>query len=108
MPNKFHGLATLPMYAAKEATKELERSVINHGFKGVMCGRNRDKNLDHRDFWELFECAEMLGVPLFIHPQAPQKSVRDIYYLGFNELTDLAFATYGSVGIMKPEYSLYG
>ena len=58
-------------------------------------GEPREKNLDHKDFWELFEYAERLGVPLFIHPQIPQKAIRDIYYSGFDELTDLAFSTFG-------------
>ncbi|MGZ4053505.1 MAG: amidohydrolase family protein [Bacteroidia bacterium] len=95
-PDRFQGFAALPMFAPKEATKELERSVKNLGLKGAMlCGRTREKNLDHKDFWELFECAETLGVPLFIHPQIPQKAVRDVYYSGFDELTDLAFSTFG-------------
>jgi uncharacterized protein len=95
-PNRFQGFAALPMFAPKEATKELERSVKKLGLKGAMlCGRTREKNLDHKDFWEFFECAEALGVPLFIHPQIPQKAVRDIYYSGFDELTDLAFSTFG-------------
>jgi len=93
--DRFQGFATLPMYASTEAAKELERSVKNLDLKGAMlCGRTRDKNLDHKDFWELFECAEMLGAPLFIHPQIPQKAVRDVYYSGFDELTDLAFSTF--------------
>lgn len=95
-PERFQGFAALPMFAPKEAAKELERSVINLGMKGAMlCGRTREKNLDHKDFWELFECAEKLGVPLFIHPQIPQKAIRDVYYSGFDELTDLAFSTFG-------------
>jgi predicted TIM-barrel fold metal-dependent hydrolase len=95
-PERFQGFAALPMFAPKEAAKELERSVKNLGLKGAMlCGRTLDKNLDHKDFWELFECAEALGVPLFIHPQIPQKAIRDIYYSGFDELTNLAFSTFG-------------
>jgi len=95
-PDRFQGLAALPMFAPKDAAKELERSVKDLGLKGAMlCGRTREKNLDHKDFWEVFECAEALGVPLFIHPQIPQKGVRDIYYSGFDELTDLAFSTFG-------------
>lgn len=94
--DRFHGFAALPMFAPKEAAKELERSVKNLDLKGAMlCGRTREKNLDHKDFWEVFECAEKLGVPLFIHPQIPQKAVRDIYYSGFDEITDLAFSTFG-------------
>ena len=95
-PDRFQGFASLPMFAPKEAAKELDRSVKNLGMKGAMlCGRTREKNLDHKDYWELFECAEALGVPLFIHPQIPQKAIRDIYYSGFDELTDLAFSTFG-------------
>ena len=95
-PQRFQGFAALPMYDPKEAVKELERSVKDLGLKGAMlCGRTREKNLDHKDFWGLFACAESLGVPLFIHPQIPQKAIRDIYYSGFDELTDLAFSTFG-------------
>jgi predicted TIM-barrel fold metal-dependent hydrolase len=95
-PDRFQGFAALPMSAPKDPAKELERSVKILELKGAMlCGRTRVKNLDHKDFWELFECAEALGVPLFIHPQIPQKAVRDIYYSGFDELTDLAFSTFG-------------
>ena len=95
-PDRFQGFAALPMFAPKEAAKELERSVNTLGLKGAMlCGRTGEKNLDHKDFWELFECAEMLNVPLFIHPQIPQKAVRDVYYSGFDDLTDLAFSTFG-------------
>ncbi|MCL4638308.1 MAG: amidohydrolase family protein [Pseudosphingobacterium sp.] len=95
-PDRFQGFAALPMYAPKEAAKELERSVNELGLKGAMlCGRTREKNLDHKDFWEVFECAETLGVPLFIHPQIPQKAVRDIYYTGFDDMIDLAFSTFG-------------
>ena len=95
-PDRFQGFAALPMFAPNEAAKELERSINVLGLKGAMlCGRTRQKNFDHKDFWQLFECAEALGVPLFIHPQIPQKAVRDIYYSGFDELTDLAFSTFG-------------
>ncbi len=95
-PDRFQGFAALPMAVPKEAARELKRSVENLGLKGAMvCGRTREKNLDHKDYWELFDCAETLGVPLFIHPQIPQKAVRDVYYSGFDELTNLAFSTFG-------------
>jgi predicted TIM-barrel fold metal-dependent hydrolase len=43
----------------------------------------------------IFEAASSLRIPLFIHSQIPQKAVRDIYYSGFGEQVDLAFATFG-------------
>lgn len=95
-PTRFQGFATLPTAAAGEAALELERSVRDLGLAGAMlCGRTREKNLDHTDFLPMFETAARLGVPLFIHPQIPQRAVRDVYYSGFGEAIDTAFATFG-------------
>jgi len=95
-PHRFQGFATLPTPAAKEAPRELERCVRDLGLKGVMLhGRTRDKNLDHKDYWPIFERAAHLRVPLFIHPQIPQPAVREVYYSGFGAQVDLAFSTYG-------------
>lgn len=95
-PDRFQGFAALPMPVPGEVAVELERAVKSLALKGAMlCGRTSEKNLDHKDFWPLFECAEALGVPLFIHPQIPQKAVGDVYYSGFDDATNLAFSTYG-------------
>jgi predicted TIM-barrel fold metal-dependent hydrolase len=95
-PERFQGFAALPTPAPEEAPRELERCVRELGFKGAMlCGRTRDKHLDHEDFRPLLERAEQLRVPLFIHPQIPQRAVRDACYSGFSEPVDLALATFG-------------
>lgn len=95
-PTRFQGFATLPTAAPDEAARELERCVTQLGFHGAMLsGRTRDKNLDHPDFLPMFAIAESLGVPMYIHPQIPQQSVRETLYGGFNEMTDLAFAAFG-------------
>jgi predicted TIM-barrel fold metal-dependent hydrolase len=95
-PSRFQGFATLPTASPAHVAPELTRSVTQLGFKGAMlCGRTRDKNLDHPDFWPLFKEAAALGVPLFIHPQIPQRAVRDVYYSGFGDAVDTAFATFG-------------
>jgi predicted TIM-barrel fold metal-dependent hydrolase len=92
-PDRFQGFATLPTPASAEASCELERAVRDLGLKGAMLyGRTRGKNLDHPDFWPIFECAAGLGVPLFIHPQIPQQAVREAYYSGFDAQVDLALA----------------
>lgn len=95
-PDRFQGMATLPTPVPAAAPKELERCVRQLGFNAVMlCGRTEEKNLDHKDFFPMFEAAEALGVPLQIHPQIPQKGVRDAYYSGFDDFTNLAFSTFG-------------
>ena len=95
-PTRFQGFATLPTAAPGEAAGELEQAVTDLGFAGTMlCGRTRDKNLDHPDFLPMFETAARLKVPAFIHPQIPQRAVREVYYSGFSDQIDTAFATFG-------------
>ena len=95
-PARFQGFATLPTAAPEEAARELERAVTRLGLNGTMlCGRTREKNLDHPDFVPILVTAAGLGAPIFIHPQIPQRAVRDVYYSGFTDQIDTAFATFG-------------
>ena len=95
-PTRFQGFATLPTAAPGEAALELERCVTHLGLTGSMlCGRTRDKNLDHPDFLPMLETAARLRVPLYIHPQIPQHAVREALYSGFSDQIDTAFAAFG-------------
>jgi predicted TIM-barrel fold metal-dependent hydrolase len=95
-PDRFDGFATLPATAPREAARELDRSVRELGLKGAMVfGRTMEKNLDDPAFLPIFEAAADLRAPLFIHPQIPQRAVRDAYYSGFAKEVNLAFATFG-------------
>lgn len=94
-PSRFQGFATLPTASPADAALELERAVRHLGLAGAMlCGRTRERNMDHTDFLPMFETASRLGVPLFIHPQIPQRAVRNVYYSGFGDPVDTAFATF--------------
>ena len=95
-PDRFDGFATLSTTAPEDAVRELERCVHDLGFKaGMLFGRTGEKNLDHPDFWPIFEAASSLQIPLFIHPQIAPRAVRQAYYSGFDPQVDLAFATFG-------------
>lgn len=95
-PDRFQGLATLAVPAPEAAARELERAVTELGLHGaLLCGRTGERNLDHPDNWPIFEVADALRAPLYIHPQIPQPPVRDALYSGFAEATDGAFATHG-------------
>jgi predicted TIM-barrel fold metal-dependent hydrolase len=95
-PSRFQGFAMLPNAAPESAARELERCVHQLGFAGAMLyGRARDKSLDHPSFRPIFESATRLSVPLFIHPQVPQRAVRDVYYSGFGDPIDTSFAAFG-------------
>jgi predicted TIM-barrel fold metal-dependent hydrolase len=83
-PERFLGFATLPMLDPAAAVRELERSVRNLGFGGALInGHVNGRYLDDKFFWPVFECADSLGVPIYLHPQIPPKPVVDAYYSGF-------------------------
>ncbi len=97
-PDRFQGFATLATPAPVEAARELERAVLKLGLNGAMLfGRTRERNLDDREFWPIFEAAAALRAPLYLHPQSPLPTVREAYYSGFDEALNAAFAT-GGIG----------
>ena len=95
-PARLQGLAALATPAPAEAARELERAVTKLGLNGAMLfGRTRERNLDHTDFWPIFEAADALNAPLYLHPQSPPPAVRDAYYGGFGGAADASLATHG-------------
>ncbi|MFC1893954.1 amidohydrolase family protein [Chloroflexota bacterium] len=82
-PGRFVGLASLPTAIPGKAVHELERMVSKHGFKGaVINGHNRGRYLDDSFFWPILECAESLGVPIYLHPTPPPEAVIKASYAG--------------------------
>lgn len=82
-PNRFAAFATLPTAAPAQAADELERTVSEHGFVGALInGHVRGRFLDDRFFWPIFERAERLSLPIYLHPTPPPPAVRDAYYGG--------------------------
>jgi uncharacterized protein len=95
-PTRLQGFATLATSSPEQAASELERAVRTLHLDGAMLfGRSRGRNLDHHDFWPIFEAASALRAPLYLHPQSPPPSVRESYYDGFGAEIDAAFATHG-------------
>jgi len=83
-PSRFAGFATLPTAAPDKAAAELERTVRDYGFKGAMInGHVRGRYLDDKFFWPIFERAEALSVPVYVHPTYPPQPVIDASYSGF-------------------------
>ena len=94
-PGRFQAFATLPTPNPEAAARELERAVGELGMVGAMHnGRTRDINMDDARFLPIYRAAARLKVPIYVHPQAPVKGVREAYYSGFGEL-DFVFATAG-------------
>lgn len=80
-PGRFEGFAVLPTADPKAAADELERAVARLGFKGAMIhGLANGLFLDDKRFWPIFERAQALDVPLYMHPAIPHPAVVDAYY----------------------------
>lgn len=92
-PTRFAGFATLATGAPQAAAAELERTVTQHGFKGAMInGHTRGAYLDQERFWPIFEAAQALDVPIYLHPSNPHPLVYEAYYKDFPQL---GFASWG-------------
>jgi 2,3-dihydroxybenzoate decarboxylase len=85
-PTRLAGFATLPMQDPKEAASELERAVTQLGFKGALVnGHTNGQYLDEQHCWVVFERAEALGVPIYLHPiDTPSNQMK--LYGSYNEL----------------------
>jgi 2,3-dihydroxybenzoate decarboxylase len=79
-PDRYVGLASLAPQNPGEAAKELERSVRKLQLKGAKLNSHvRGEYLDDQKFWVLFEAAESLDVPLYLHPALPSPSILKPY-----------------------------
>jgi 5-carboxyvanillate decarboxylase len=71
-PSRFAGLGAVAPQDPKAAVKEMDRAVRTLGMKGVIINSHtRGEHLDDPKFWDIFEAAEALKVPIYIHPQGP-------------------------------------
>ena len=79
-PDRFRGFCCLPTIDPVAAADELERCV-KLGFVGAMIhGLTNGEFLDHKKFWPIFERAQALDVPIYLHPAVPHPAVMDVYY----------------------------
>ena len=71
-PNRFIGVATLPLSVPSEALKEFDRSVDQLGFKGFQITSNiNGMLLDAPQLFPIYERAARRGLPMWIHPTTP-------------------------------------
>jgi predicted TIM-barrel fold metal-dependent hydrolase len=74
----------------------LERTVRDHGFVGALINGHVDgRYLDDQFFWPVFESAEALDVPIYLHPTVPPRPVIDAYYQGFAPAVSAKLAVAG-------------
>jgi predicted TIM-barrel fold metal-dependent hydrolase len=82
-PDRFAAFAALPTGAPERAAAELERAVTQLAFRGALInGHAQGRYLDDEFFWPILECAESLGVPVYLHPTMPLPSTVAAHYRG--------------------------
>lgn len=88
-PDRFAAFACLPTPDVAASVKELQRT-IGLGFKGTMInGHTNGEFLDDKKYWPIFEAAEALDVPVYLHPRdVPTKAA--FYFEGFPEIATAA------------------
>ena len=68
-PDRFVGLALLPLQDTRLALEELERASRLPGIRGVYLGTNiNGRDLSDPDFLPVFKRIEELRLPVFLHP----------------------------------------
>ncbi|HEY6863198.1 MAG TPA: amidohydrolase family protein [Burkholderiales bacterium] len=91
-PARFEGFAALPTADPAAAADELERCVRKLGFRGAMIhGHQQGEFLDDRKYWPVFERAEALGVPVYLHPTLAHPKALESYFKGYEELARAAW-----------------
>jgi len=88
-PDRFAAFACLPTPDVAASVKELQRTV-GLGFKGTMInGHTNGEFLDDKKYWPIFEAAEGLDVPVYLHPRdVPPKAA--FYFEGYPEIATAA------------------
>ncbi|MFC1894103.1 amidohydrolase family protein [Chloroflexota bacterium] len=75
-PERFAGFAAIAPGDPTTAAQELERAIRKLGLKGAKINSNgRGEYLDDKKYWALFEKAEELGAPIYIHPKEPPQDM---------------------------------
>jgi uncharacterized protein len=95
-PQRFAGLAALPTLLPDKAAAELDRCIRELGFRGALInGHSRGRYMDDKFFWPIFERAEALSAPIYLHPTRPPQAVVEAQYAGFAPEVNFVFSTSG-------------
>ena len=73
--DRFYGLTAIAPQDPAAAAKEIQRG-SSMGLKGVIVNSHtKGEYLSDPKFWAIFEAAEALDTPIYLHPQTPPKNM---------------------------------
>jgi len=75
-PDRYAGLIACAPQDPMAAAREIDRGVTKLGLNGVILNSHtQGEYLDDQKFWPIFEAAEALGVPVYLHPNSPNNAM---------------------------------
>jgi len=79
-PSRFAGLAAIAPQDPQRAVDELTRVAKLPGIKGfIINSHTHGEYLDAQKFWPIFEAAESLNLPFYLHPREPSPAMLGPY-----------------------------
>jgi 5-carboxyvanillate decarboxylase len=89
-PTRLAGLAAVAPQYPDGAAQELQRAANTLGLKGYLINSHtHGEYLDDQKYWPIFEAAEALDLPLYLHPREPAPGLvapfldYGLYFAGF-------------------------
>lgn len=99
-PDRFTGLAAIPPQAPDAAARELQRAVTKLGLKGaIINGSSGGVYLDNPRHDPIWEAAQALDVPVYIHPRMPSPKLQASLIPGF--LISFGFAVEAGTNVAR-------
>jgi 5-carboxyvanillate decarboxylase len=75
-PDRYSGLTAIAPQDPEHAAREIERGHRELGLKGVIINSHtHGEYLDDPKFWPIFEAAETLDTPIYLHPNTPSPAM---------------------------------
>lgn len=79
-PARFVGLAAIAPQLPEVAASEVERATTTLGLKGVIINSHTGgEYLDAEKYWPIFEAAESMSAPIYLHPRTPSPTMIQPY-----------------------------
>jgi 5-carboxyvanillate decarboxylase len=85
-PTRYAGMITVAPHAPAAAAQEIQRGVNQLGMNAVVINSHtQGEYLSDPKFWEIFEAAQALDVPIYIHPNSlPAKMIEPFIEAGLD------------------------
>lgn len=106
-PDRFAAFCNIPWQAPDEAVKELERAVKDLNLKGIKIDSTvKGEYLDEKKFWPIFQKAEELDMPIFLHPdEMPADMIKPYQVYGGLAGASWGYAAESSLHAIRLVYS---